>query len=286
MSGTLTTGTCSVRIEPPYVIKQMIPKFCVIEAQRTQAALDAANESDIFVVPKIVELEPESGLLVLEYLPELIHPLDRSIVLSNKRAAIFRSIGQAIACLHARLDISYATAHGTRAGGGTRHITDVVLHGDCHPGHTLWSRAVKKVAVIDWSGMYISGKCPTVRTYGPRRRDTVYWIVELVSQALRTKNVAGFLCCPNLIEHFIHGYEQGSGKTISRKRLRIQYIENVKARFKKEGAEYKPGHITSFNRRIRILLMLVMGHLLFRWKQKRVRSASVCSNGNGGSRDY
>lgn len=57
--------------------------------------------------------------------------------------------------------------------------------------------------------VYISGEAPPVRTYEPRHRGTMYSIVELVSQPLRSKNIASLARCPQLVDDFIREWPKG-----------------------------------------------------------------------------
>lgn len=266
-------STLTVRIEAPYVIKELVPDICAIEARRTEAAREVAKKSDLFIVPEVLDVDIAAGLLVLEYIPELTHPLHSSIVRSKERAAIYRKIGWAIGTLHTELDIDSCITRGARIGGGVVQDKDVVLHGDCHPGHTLWSKRDNKVVVIDWSGMYKPGDRPTVGTFGPWHRDILYWVSQMVVQIITRRSLIGALRSASLSEEFIRGYENGVGVNISRKWLREECLRKMKAgiikkKYAQEGTFR--AHVSSAGK---MILMVFIGKLLFRWQGKDLQEA-------------
>lgn len=259
-------ATFEVTIQPPHVIKKVRPELCSIEAERTKEARKIADSTGLFIVPEVLEVNEPDGILVLEYLPNLVHPMESIAVGATSHTTIADNIGVAIALLHRGMDMSNARKQGTRAGGDHANESDVVLHGDCHPGHTLWSESEGRAAIIDWSGMYVRGENATVRTFGPGHRDVVYWIVELASWSIYGKNTKTLMGGSEIVKNFLSGYERSSGVRMERDLMCKYFRRNVKTRAARRLRAGSFGLKTPVSALSRYALLMFASYFLFRYR--------------------
>jgi tRNA A-37 threonylcarbamoyl transferase component Bud32 len=133
------------------------------ERIRTQAASLVAEQTGLFVVPKIISFDDAQGQIVFERLPitglhEILRDRDQGLVMMQRMA-------EALAATHGRMVISETAPKGW-----------VPLHGDFALTNVLHLPGADRLAIIDWANAEWTG---FDGDYGPPELDVAVFLTSL-----------------------------------------------------------------------------------------------------------
>ncbi|MCJ7778662.1 MAG: hypothetical protein MUP16_10150 [Sedimentisphaerales bacterium] len=168
-----------------------------VEATKTARAGEIGTESGLFYVPRILDLDLDKGVLVLERLRGLVTLLRLAIDRDARLLELSARAGRALAVIHEQLVLPDKVRHELpaewmapdpstpRPGSGRARLRtgligssdkNVFIHGDFASVNVCLHEPSGRLVILDWSAAPIVGRTPT---FGSRYFD-ILWFVACV----------------------------------------------------------------------------------------------------------
>ena len=151
------------------ILKQTDPRSGTLEVAVTRAAHQLACESDAFYVPEVLDWQPHSGVLSLEYVPNL-QPLSACLNQPGPATTLVHRLGRVLGLVHTRLDLPPDVALPAPAPWSAEPPDQVVVHGDFNLTNICLQPETDRLVLLDWS---TGPALPFVCTHASRYLDLV-----------------------------------------------------------------------------------------------------------------
>ena len=186
------------------------------EALVTAAAHSVSLLSDFYYVPKVLEVDQDRGLLVLEFVPNAV-PISRFLN-TDREAIVLSSAARALA--HAHLRLTSLLQEGCREKNGWPSGA-VVIHGDYNLTNVCLQAPQMRLVIFDWN-------------VPPMYRRTSIWglpeydVACLIRAAVLSAPLRAFECKGHRrTQIIIQGYETERSGGLDRARLSAQFRDVV-----------------------------------------------------------
>ncbi len=152
-----------------------------VEATKTARAGEIGTESGLFYVPRILDLDLDKGVLVLERLRGLVTLLRLAIDRDARLLELSARAGRALAVIHEQLVLPDKVRHELPAEWMAPNLIvgsdkNVFIHGDFASVNVCLHEPSGRLVILDWSAAPIVGRTPT---FGSRYFD-ILWFVACV----------------------------------------------------------------------------------------------------------
>jgi hypothetical protein len=158
-----TTPARVVLVSDDVVVKTQDTQASRRERIRTQAGSVVAEETGLFIVPKIISSDDARGQIVFERLPLI--GLHESLVDRDHGLVIMQRVAKMLAAIHGRMARSENAPEGW-----------VPLHGDFALTNVLRLTGSDRLAIIDWANAEWIGH---QADYGPAELDVAVFLTSL-----------------------------------------------------------------------------------------------------------
>jgi hypothetical protein len=220
----------SIRFESDVVIKTGTPALIEVEAIKLIAARKIGEETGLFVVPEILDLDPIGGRMVMRRLHGIRGVRQRAIH-SEGWHELAGLIGRSLAAIHGNLRLPEALKVELPCGLEAEYA-NAFLHGD-FSGENVCVAGGRRLVILDWQ---MSPRYGGVATYGPRYFDVCWFLCNVFR---RPPHV--YLAPPfpwNFATSFVQAYADASGAEFDRKAFLDYHVRFFDFRTKNQtGAE-------------------------------------------------
>lgn len=144
--------------------------------EKLRRAEEIGTASGLFVVPRVLDADPERGVVTLERIEGLrtlgttVGPLERD----SER--VCTQLGRALPVVHRELVLPPEMRHPLPPPWRTDHLSSVCIHGDLTPSNVCWRPADKRLVIVDWATAPLFGEKSTI---GPPCFDAVWFATTL-----------------------------------------------------------------------------------------------------------
>ncbi len=184
------------------------PSLLAVEAAKASRALEIGKHSGLFRVPRVINLDAETGVLEFERLRELATLLDLAVRKDARLPGLLEKAGRALAAVHEELTLPEDMKVALPSIWMCRAGENVCIHGDFACINVCVDESSDELVILDWSAAPIVGRTPT---FGGRYFDIVLFVNSLF-QGAPCLRVLGWNAAA-MAELFLKGYAEESPET-------------------------------------------------------------------------
>ena len=155
-----------VDIQNGKVVKQSEPLLMKIEYEKHHEAYNLSIKSNLFKVPKIYDYDSKAGIIVIEYLPNIL----RYDSIKNPSDKIIIQIADSLSFIHDNLKIKSQNSSNLLDKYGSKN--KVFIHGDFNGHNVCVDQQNNKIVILDWQTTKIFGE---TTTYASRFFDVLWF---------------------------------------------------------------------------------------------------------------
>jgi hypothetical protein len=149
------------------------PTALALEAEKSRRAAIIGQETGLFYVPEVIRFDPVTSTLETERIHHLQSLLDLVVQRDPQIDVLCRRAGQALANVHASLQLPDELTKLPFPSSGEASIDNVVLHGDFNGANVCYDRRHDRLVIVDWS---MAPGLPGIGTVGPRYLDIMWFV--------------------------------------------------------------------------------------------------------------
>ena len=180
----------SVQVCGDRLIKRQSSLYSRLERERSRVGARLGAACGLFDVPEVLSFDDAAGEIVFRFVKDAI-PL-RTYFPIKPCADLAERCGRALAYIH--------------AAGSSINDGDLFWHGDYGMGNLLYSEAVDRLTIVDWSNAQWAGVSPH-QSKGPAGLDLGIAILSLFHHRIAYRPCV--LNPERLAEAFLRGYSLG-----------------------------------------------------------------------------
>jgi tRNA A-37 threonylcarbamoyl transferase component Bud32 len=189
-----------------------------VEATKTARAGEIGTESGLFYTPRVLDLDLDKGVLVLERLSGLVTLLRLAIDRDARLLELSARAGRALAVVHEQLILPDKVKHQLPAEWMapetnppiTSSDKNVFIHGDFASVNVCLHEPSGRLVILDWSAAPIVGRTPT---FGSRYFD-ILWFVACVFRGAPGLRFLDWNA-ESIADVFLRGYANRSSQDIN-----------------------------------------------------------------------
>ncbi|MHC4116774.1 MAG: BUD32 family EKC/KEOPS complex subunit [Planctomycetota bacterium] len=132
-----------------------------VEAAKASRAREIGRDSGLFSVPKVVNFDPEIGVLEFERLNGLATLLDLAVREDGRLSELLKKAGRALAVIHEELTLPEEMKHELPPEWMDPADRNVFIHGDFACINVCFHEPSGELVILDWSGAPMVGRTPT-----------------------------------------------------------------------------------------------------------------------------
>lgn len=170
-----------------------------IEREKLLSANRIAKETNLFMVPEILNCSLEKKTLELGFLDNLI-PLNMLTLSNNNMQELFRKVGNSLGVIHQKLNLNEKLIEAFPEEWN-RDFDNVFVHGDFTCVNVCYQKTSGKIVILDWLTSHLIGAQYTCCS----RYFDLLWFVWLVFNIYKSNLF--FSWKPKVfIDSFLRGY--------------------------------------------------------------------------------
>jgi hypothetical protein len=154
--------------------------LAAVEAAKASRALQIGEGSGLFIVPKVVSLDAEAGVLEFERLSGLVTLLDLAVHKDPRLSELLEKTGRALAIVHETLVLPDEMKCEMQPEWMGSADEDVFIHGDFACINVCVREPSGELVILDWSAAPSVGRTPT---FGSRYFDVLMFVSSLFHAA-------------------------------------------------------------------------------------------------------
>jgi hypothetical protein len=151
-------------------------RILAVEAAKAIRASKIGEESGLFSVPKVVNLDTEVGVLEFERLSGLVTLLDLAVRKDPRLPTLLERAGQALATVHEKLILPQEMRCDMPQEWMGTSDENVFIHGDFACINVCFHEPSGELVIMDWSAAPVVGRTPT---FGSRYFDILLFISSM-----------------------------------------------------------------------------------------------------------
>jgi aminoglycoside phosphotransferase (APT) family kinase protein len=182
-----------------------------IEAAKASRAYEISKDCGLFYVPKVVKLNPNTGMLEFERLDNLVTLLDMAARKDHRIFELLKKTGQALAVIHDKLVMPEQMKYELPAEWLAHSSDNVFIHGDFAGFNLCFDESADRLVILDWSSAPLLGN---VATYGSRFFDIIWFVIFIFYGAPR--DCLFNWDAPAMANAFLAGYAENHPEIIQR----------------------------------------------------------------------
>jgi len=136
------------------------PSLLAVEAAKASRALEIGKHSGLFRVPRVINLDAETGVLEFERLRELATLLDLAVRKDARLPGLLEKAGRALAAVHEELTLPEDMKVALPSIWMCRAGENVCIHGDFACINVCVDESSDELVILDWSAAPIVGRTP------------------------------------------------------------------------------------------------------------------------------
>ena len=174
-----------------------------IEAAKTKLAREIGQASGLFYVPRVLDLDQETGVLDFERLDGLVTLHKLAVDKDVRSLELFEKAGRALAVVHEQLVLPDAMKYELPSEWMGSSDENVFIHGDFACVNLCLHEPSRRLVILDWSAAPLIGRTPT---FGSRYFD-ILWFASCIFRGGPNRK----MWCWNaeeMTEAFLRGYEK------------------------------------------------------------------------------
>lgn len=179
-----------------------------VEAAKASRAFEIGRDSGLFIVPKVLNLDADAGVLEFERIGELTTLLDLAVRKDPRLGELLAKAGRALAVIHAELSLPGDMKHELPPKWMDSADRNVFIHGDFACINICLHEPSGELVILDFSAAPMVGRTPT---FGSRYFDILLFASSIFHGApfRRVLNWdAG-----RMVDAFLEGYAKAAPET-------------------------------------------------------------------------
>ncbi len=177
------------------------PNLLLVEGEKALRAFEIGRDSGLFYVPKVVNLDAETGVLEFERLNDLVTLLDLAVRKDKRLPKLLINTGQALAVVHDKLVLPEEMKKELPPEWTAPAGENVFIHGDFACINVCFHERSDELVLLDWSAAPLVGRTATL---GSRYFDILMFVSSLFHGAPWRRALTWN--AKEMAESFLRGY--------------------------------------------------------------------------------
>ena len=132
-----------------------------VEAAKASRAFEIGRDSGLFIVPKVLNLDSDAGILEFERISDLATLLDLAIRKDPRLGELLAKAGRALAAIHAELSLAEEMKQELPPEWMDSADRNVFIHGDFAVINVCFHEPSGELVILDFSAAPMVGRTPT-----------------------------------------------------------------------------------------------------------------------------